>query len=237
MLVGDTDDYGSWLHQVLHAFHAGRAEPVEPGARRAKRVAGCGRPVAGLELRVMGPRGVQPDRHVGEIQFRGAWTIDGYVGSAAEDVLVDGWKRAAERNYTADEVRAMQDESAAAPRYEVIDGELFVTGRVKEIIVHLGRNYHPEDIEWAAARAAGVPADACVAFSPTSGSEGELVIAIEVDAHDEDVENRVRSAVTNGVGLVPSDVIFLARGSLPKASNGKAQRVAARDRHARGELV
>jgi fatty-acyl-CoA synthase len=195
----------------------GRAVPVRPDAGRAKRVAGCGGPVPGLELRVVGPGGAQPDREVGEIQFRGAWTIDSYVGPAADELVVDGWMRTGDVGYLA-------------------DGELFVTGRVKEIIVHLGRNYHPEDIERAAARAAGVAADACVAFSPTTAPEGEVVIVIESEGHDDEAENRVRSDVTNGVGLIPSDIIFVARGSLPKAASGKAQRIAARDRHARGEL-
>ena len=197
---------------------AGRAVPVEPDTARVKRVAGCGRPVAGLELRVLGPAGAQPDREVGEIQFRGGWTIDSYVGPSAEDVLVEGWMRTGDLGY-------------------LVEGELFVTGRAKELIVHLGRKYHPEDIERAAARAAGVAADACVAFSPTTASEGEVVIAIESGDHDDELENRVRSAVTNGVGLIPSDIVFVSRGSLPKASNGKAQRLAARDRHARGELA
>ncbi len=81
----------------------------------------------------------------------------------------------------------------------VADGELFVTGRSKELIVHLGRNYHPEDIEWAALRVSGVLPGSCVAFADPSGEEGAVVVAVESDV-DDDLRARVRAGITNAIG-------------------------------------
>jgi fatty-acyl-CoA synthase len=196
----------------------GRAVPATADTVHVKRIAGCGRAIPGLELRVANESGALPDRQVGEIQFSGPSLMDSYVGPAADDAFVDGWLRTGDLGY-------------------LIDGQVFVTGRVKELIVHLGRKYHPEDIEQAAARAAGVMASACVAFSPIRGAEGDVVVAIEVQDPEPDLETRIRAAVTSAVGLVVTDVVFLPPGSLPKAPNGKQQRIAARTMYAAGTLA
>src|SRR6185436_17633269 len=101
------------------------------------------------------------DRSVGEIFFRGTgMMLDGYVKRDAEVPIEGGWLRTGDLGYVA-------------------DGDLFVTGRTKEIIVHFGRNYHPEDIEWAALRVAGVLPGGCVAFADPSGEEGSVIVAVE----------------------------------------------------------
>jgi fatty-acyl-CoA synthase len=197
----------------------GRAAPAREGAE-VKRVVSCGRPLRGIELRIVGDDGVRPDRHVGEIQVRGPAVMDGYVGPGGEDPFVDGWLRTGDLGYMA-------------------EGELFVTGRSKEVIIQRGRKYHPEDLEWAAARVPGVVAGRCVAFSPMRGQEGDVVVAVELaDAGVQapDVEAAVRAAVTNAVGLVPRHVLVLADGAIPVAPAGKLQRLAARDAYDRGEL-
>jgi acyl-CoA synthetase (AMP-forming)/AMP-acid ligase II len=196
----------------------GRAVPPRPGGQ-VKRVVSCGRPVRRVELRIVGPGGPLADRHVGEVQFRGPVVMDGYVSSEGEDPFDDGWLRTGDLGYLA-------------------DGELFVTGRSKEVIVHRGRKYHPEDLEWAAGQVPGVMAGRCVAFAPVGGNEGEVVVAVEVgeDAVS-GVEALVRAAVTNAVGLVPRHVLVLGEGALPTAPAGKMQRLAARDAYDRGELA
>lgn len=199
---------------VLH----GRAVPANADTAHTKRIACCGRATSGLELRAMGPDGALPDREIGELQFRGPYLMQSYVGPAAEDTFDGEWLRTGDLGY-------------------LIDGQVYVTGRVKELIVHLGRKYHPEDIERAAAQAAGVLAHECVAFSPLDGAEGDVVIAIEVDDAAPDLEALVRSAVTSGVGIVPSAIVFVPKGNLPKAANGKQQRLAARSQYASGILT
>jgi fatty-acyl-CoA synthase len=147
--------------------------------------------------------------------------MDGYVGPGAEDAFVDdGWMHTGDVGYVA-------------------DGELFITGRSKEVMVQQGKKYHPEDVEWAAARGANVAAAECVAFTPAGADEGEIVVALETSLPEglDDLEQRVRAAVINGVGITLREVVFVSPDALPKASSGKAQRLAARDQYARGELT
>ena len=195
---------------------AGRAVTAHD-ARPSKRVASCGTAIPPVELLVGRPDDPLPERHVGAIFFRGAdWFMDGYTSGDGESPYESGWLRTGDLGYLA-------------------DGELFVTGRSKELIVHFGRNYHPEDIEWAALRVSGVLPGSCVAFADPSGTEGAVIVAVESDA-DDGLRARVRAGITNAIGITPREVLILEPGTIPKAANGKLQRLAARDAYARGEL-
>jgi fatty-acyl-CoA synthase len=195
---------------------AGRAVPAH-GSRPSKRVASCGTATPPTELIVGRPEEPLAERHVGPIFFRGGdWFMDGYVKPDVESAYEVGWLRTGDLGYVA-------------------DGELFVTGRSKELIVHFGRNYHPEDIEWAASRVSGVLPGSCVAFADPSGEEGAAIVVVESEG-DDDLRNRVRLGVTNAIGFTPRDVVIVDGGTIPKAANGKIQRLQAGDAYARGEL-
>jgi acyl-CoA synthetase (AMP-forming)/AMP-acid ligase II len=188
-------------------------------AGMTKRIVSCGRATK-RELRIAGPEGEVAERHVGEVQFRGQRLMQGYVGPGSHDAFVDGgWMGTGDLGYLA-------------------DGELFITGRSKEVLVQQGKKYHPEDIEWAAARGAEVAPDQCVAFVAHDAREGEITVAVETDRTEglDDLTQRVRAAVMNTVGISLRSVLFVAPQSLPKASSGKSQRIAASERHAAGLL-
>ena len=193
------------------------AVPARPG-RASKRVPSCG-PAFGMELRIAGAAGALPEREIGEVQFRGQGLMRGYVGPGAEEGFdAEGWMHTGDVGYLA-------------------DGEVFLTGRIKEVLVRQGKKYHPEDIERAAAVGAGVSQDECVAFAPLEGDEGEIIVVLEAHEGDLDaIEQRVRAAVINKIGITLRLVIFVAPQTLPKTSSGKAQRLAVRDQYARGEL-
>lgn len=195
----------------------GRAVDAIEG-RPSKRVASCGVPVR-LAMRIAGPDGPLPEREVGEVQFEGRSLMPGYVGPGAEQAYTGTWLHTGDLGF-------------------VDRGELFVTGRVKEVIVQLGKKYHPEDIERAAAAGAGVEPSTCVAFAPADGEEGDVVVALEIDeqASSTGVTQAVRAAITNAVGVRVREIVLVAPQSLPKAPNGKTQRLATRDLYARGEL-
>ena len=113
---------------------SGMATPVE--AEPSRLLTGCGRPK--MELQIVGPEDEDlPERHVGEILLQGRSLMSGYVGPGADDPFVDGWMRTGDLGYLA-------------------GGELFVTGRLKDMMIAMGHNYYPEDFEWAAARVDGV---------------------------------------------------------------------------------
>jgi acyl-CoA synthetase (AMP-forming)/AMP-acid ligase II len=208
----DTIDLGSFVSERL-------AVPPGPGAP-SRRAVSCGFPTPGSEIRVGSPSDPLPERHVGELFLRSEMNTDGYVNATSEGLFSEGWLCTGDLGYMA-------------------DGELFVTGRSKEIIVHLGRNYHPQDIEGAVMRATGATPGSCIAFSPLTGREGDLVVIIEKmpDRDAEQLAATAHGAVVNAIGLVPREILVVAPGSIPTAHNGKVQRLIAREMHDRGAFA
>jgi fatty-acyl-CoA synthase len=202
----------------------GEAIPCAPGDPSASALVSCGRPFPGHEIRVSGEddRPLR-ERHVGEIQLRGPSVMTRYhrEPSLSEDALRDGWLRTGDLGYLA-------------------DGDLFVCGRRKELIIIHGRNYYPQDLEWAAGAVAGVRRGSVVAFGlhPVDGPERVVIVAEcrgRVDA------DRVRASIVRAVqescGLTVHDVVVVPRGSLPKTTSGKLQRARVKARYESGGLL
>jgi fatty-acyl-CoA synthase len=119
----------------------------------------------------------------------------------------------------------------------VADGELFVCGRAKEILIVHGRNLHPEPIEQAAARAPGVREGRVVAFTRLGESGEEVVVCAEAAGpRDALLAGAVGSRVADELGIPVADVVLLPPGALPRASSGKLQRGAARAAYLAGAL-
>lgn len=185
--------------------------------RPFKRVVSCGAVYPGVEIRIGSPANPLPERHLGEVWVRGEGVTDGYVNASGEGLFEGDWLRVGDLGYMA-------------------EGELFVTGRANEVVVRLGQKYHPEDIEQAVQRATGMPPGSCVAFSPLEGRQGDLVVVVEASPGSGDLAGRVSAAVTNAIGLTPSQVLLVPTGTIPVTPNGKLQRSRAREMHHRGEL-
>lgn len=186
-----------------------RARPASGGSVR--RLARLGRPLRGLEVRVCDPGTgrLRADREVGELELRGASVAPGYF--RRPDVTAasfrDGWLRTGDLGY-------------------LVDGEVVVCGRIKDVIIIGGRNVFPEEVERAAAAVEGVRAGNVVAFGTEGkrGREGIVIVAeTKVDGgaalHDE-----VVARVCDAVGVPPREVVLVPAGSLPKTSSGKLQR-------------
>src|SRR5205807_6859659 len=143
---------------------------------------------------------------------------EGYVGDGPQP-FVDGWLRSGDLAYLA-------------------DGELYVVGRSKDVIIVGGRNYAPEDLEWAAGRVTGVRPGRCVAFARPGGREGEVVVVVEPapDADGERVAAAVRAAVLDAIGIPVQEVVVAATGTVLKTTSGKLRRSALRDAYAAGSL-
>lgn len=193
------------------------------GAADARRLARLGRPVPGLEIRVVDPRGeVLGDREVGELQVRGTSVTPGYY--ERPDVTAasfDGdWLRTGDLAY-------------------LVAGELVVCGRIKDVIIVGGRNVFPEDVERAVATVDGVRPGNVIAFG-VEGRNGResLVVVAECKGDDHDVTRRlVRERVSDTVGIPAREVVLVQSGSLPKTSSGKLQRSLCRDRFLSSELI
>jgi fatty-acyl-CoA synthase len=195
----------------------GSVRAVDPAAdgTLGVEVVSCGPPIPGMDVRIVHDGGGDDDRQ-GEVHVRGASVARGYWNDAAssEATFVDGWLRTGDLGF-------------------LRDGELHVTGRLKDLVIRNGSNYHPHDIERAFCRATGLRPSHVVAFS---GEEEELVVAVEGRAVGSDgVLVGIRHVVAT-VGVGPDRVVLVPRGAIPKTSSGKLRRHELRRRFLEGEL-
>jgi acyl-CoA synthetase (AMP-forming)/AMP-acid ligase II len=192
----------------------GRAVTAPPGADGARAVAGVGGPVRGIELRVAGPDpgAARPDGVVGEVFIRGASVTEGYLGEAPR--AAGGWLATGDLAYTR-------------------DGEVFVTGRRKEMITVRGANYYPQDVEVIARDVPGVFRGHCAAVAG-QGADGaeEVVLVAETTltgAAAGALAAEVRRRVAAGLGLTRVTVRLVGPRAIPRTSSGKVRRLASRD--------
>jgi long-chain-fatty-acid--[acyl-carrier-protein] ligase len=178
------------------------------GDSASRRHAILGQPIAGMELRI-GPVSEWPaeaiDREVGEIEVRGTSMMTGYVGEAPLDPGT--WFPTGDLGYLTDE-------------------GLVVCGRAKEIITIAGRNVFPAEIERVAAEIRGVREGAVVAVGNDDAIRPGLIITAEFRGPDESgARSELVAKVASECGIVPSDVVFVKPGSLPRTSSGKLRRL------------
>jgi acyl transferase domain-containing protein/acyl-CoA synthetase (AMP-forming)/AMP-acid ligase II/acyl carrier protein len=123
------------------------------------------------------------------------------------------------------------------------NGQLFVTGRIKELILIRGRNTYPQDVELATLRSHHLLGrNSCAAFSVEYAGSERLVIAAELDrlttANDHaELQNAIRMSVTREFDIEPWAILLLRKGSIPRTSSGKIQRFACRSGFLRGVLA
>jgi fatty-acyl-CoA synthase len=179
--------------------------------------------VPGLELRICDPDTgeLRSDREVGELQIRGTSVTPGYYKrpEATEAAFVDGWLRTGDLAY-------------------LLDGELVVCGRIKDVIIVGGRNVFPEDVERAVADVDGVRAGNVIAFGVDGrrGKEGLVVVAETKSASVDETRRSVAERVRESIGIPAKEVVMVAAGTLPKTSSGKLQRSLCKQRYLDSEL-
>ncbi len=206
----------------------GQARPAGPGPS-ALEIPSCGRPLLDTEVQVFAPDDLTSahplaERLVGELRLRGPSITSGYWGEAPHDSTAHAgsWLRTGDQGYLA-------------------GGEVYITGRLKDVLIVHGRNYAPQDIEWAAAEIDGVFNRVAMAFSVPSAEGERAVVAIEVIATAHAVQRRIARAVKRRIferlGLRVAEVLAVARGTLPRTTSGKHQRFRARDLYVSGALA
>ncbi|HET9168330.1 MAG TPA: fatty acyl-AMP ligase [Actinospica sp.] len=222
------------------ALRQGRVAHLSEQDPAALALVGSGIPVAGTTLRIVGPEDLipVPEGGIGEIWISGPCVAGGYLGRETES---DATFRA----------RPSDEQGPDAPTYLrtgdlgfTYEGELFVTGRIKDLIIRKGRNFYPQDIETAVESAEpklGVNCSA--AFSVDDGTAELLVVVVEAGARTfagygaEALRERIRAAVYESQRLHVDDVLLVRRGSLPKTSSGKVQRRRCRQLYLDGALA
>ncbi len=216
------------------ALGEGMVREAEPEGRY--RLVGSGRSAPSQRVVIVDPvtlRACPADR-VGEVWVAGASVARGYWGRAEE---------------TAETFAAFESATGEGPFLRtgdlgfLDDGELFVTGRLKDLIVIRGRNHYPQDIEQTAIRSHdGLRAGLGAAFSVDQGGEERLVVVHEVSRQAaagmdvEEVGEAIRRAVAAEHGVQVHAVAVVRPGGVPRTSSGKVQRRACRARFLAGEL-
>jgi fatty-acyl-CoA synthase len=201
------------------------AAPTEPSSEGSRRLPLLGRPVPGLEIRIVDPETGSPlrEREVGELEIRGTSVTPGYYRrpDANSELFHDGWLRTGDLAY-------------------LLDGQLVMCGRIKDVIIVGGRNLFPEDVEREVGQIAGVRAGNVIAFGVDSDRGREsLVVVAESRAVDDDlaaVRRLVAERVRDAVGVPAKDIVLVAPGTLPKTSSGKLQRSLCRRYYRDGRL-
>jgi 1-acyl-sn-glycerol-3-phosphate acyltransferase len=205
---------------------SGRAVPAAPGRTSTVRFVACGRPLPEHELRIVDEAGDPVgERREGRVEFRGPSATSGYLRNpdATRRLFRDGWLDTGDLGYLA-------------------DGELYPTGRVKDVIIRAGRNLHPSDLEEVVGSVPAVRTGCVAAFASTDPATGteRLVVLAETrldDAHElDDLRRAVLAAATDLVGVPPDEVVLVPPGTVPKTSSGKIRRAAARERYEHGAL-
>lgn len=215
------------------ALEAGQALPPRDPAP-ARTVVSCGRPPGGVSLRVVDPESgtALPDGLVGEIWLRSPAVASGYWGDEAASRQVFGAELA-----SGDGGGYLRTGDLGFLR----DGELYVTGRIKDLIVVRGRNLYPADIEMTLERAhVSVRPGRAVAFSVPVSDEERLVVAFEVRPRTKEqapqLAEALRRTVSAAYGVLPHAVVLVEPDALPRTSSGKPRRPRCRSLFLDGRL-
>jgi acyl-CoA synthetase (AMP-forming)/AMP-acid ligase II len=208
-------------------FHR-RAEPVQPEEADPLEFVSVGTSLPNHQVRIVDDEGRSiPERVEGHVEFRGPSAMKGYhrnPEATRAALRPDGWFRTGDLAYQA-------------------DGELFITGRTKDLIIKAGRNVYPQEIEEAAADVEGVRRGCVAAFSVPDHASGteRLVVVAETRETDHAVHARMVSQVKRGVGtrcrISPDAVVLVPPQTVPKTPSGKLRRGACRELYLRGRLI
>ena len=123
----------------------------------------------------------------------------------------------------------------------VHDGELFITGRLKDCIIVRGRNYYPQDFEQTVENShAALRRNGCAAFSLTNSGLESVIVVAEVERKKQADLSQILDAIRQAVGEAHEirlfSVVLIPSGALPKTSSGKVQRNACKQKFVQGEL-
>ncbi len=214
------------------ALEANRVVPLAPGSGGRVLVA-CGRAGFGSRVAIVRPDGTPADPgEVGEIWVR-CWTnADGY------------WNRPDETASTF--AARLADGDGPFLRtgdlgFLDADGEVYVTGRIKDLVILAGQNHYPSDLERTVESAHPSVRPGCVAaFAVERPTGEELVVVAEVADGSTDpsgVAAAVRQAIWDGHAAALAELVLIRSGSIPKTSSGKIQRRACREAYLAGRLA
>jgi 1-acyl-sn-glycerol-3-phosphate acyltransferase len=207
-------------------IRSARALPAPATEEKALQFVACGRPLEGHDIRVVDAAGRElPERQEGRVQFRGPSACSGYFHNLEETrrLFAGEWLETGDLGYIA-------------------EGDLFVTGRTKDLIILAGRNIYPHELEEAVGNLPGIRKGNVAVFGSTDAASGteRLVVLAETRETDPEILSGLRAKI-NALALelleTPVDDVILAPPrTIPKTSSGKIRRSSSRQLYEQGLL-
>ncbi|MCB1776696.1 MAG: AMP-binding protein, partial [Candidatus Competibacteraceae bacterium] len=209
---------------------SGRAEPAPLSDDNALFFPACGQPIPDHQIRIVDEHGRElPERREGRLEFKGpSATVGYYRNPEATQRLFphgDGWLDSGDRGYLA-------------------DGDIYLTGRVKDLIIRCGRNIYPYELEQAVGEIPDIRKGCVAVFAssdPATGSERLVVVAetrVTQSEAQEHLRQQIQSVSVDLLGTPPDDVQLTPPRTVLKTSSGKIRRAAIRElyeQHALGQ--
>lgn len=204
----------------------GYAEPAETDDANALEFVACGQPLPNHEVRIVDETGHEvAARHEGRLQFKGPSVTAGYFRDQARTrAIFDGvWVESGDLAYVA-------------------GGDIFLTGRIKDMIIRAGRNIYPHELEEHVGDIEGIRKGCVAVFAsndPLTGTERLIVLAetrLADQAQWDDLRRRITDASVALLDLPPDEIVLAPPHTVPKTSSGKIRRSQARSLFERGMI-
>lgn len=204
----------------------GKAVPVKATESHMLEFVACGQPLPGYQIRIVDPAGHElPERQEGRLEFKGPSTTSGYLRNAeATRRLIDGaWLDSGDLAYVA-------------------EGQVYLTSRIKDVIIRGGRNIYPYEMEEAVGDIPGIRKGCVAVFGipdVDSGTERVIVVAETREAQTDALEAlhvQVREVATDLLGMSPDEAVLAPPHTVLKTSSGKIRRAAVRELYAEGRI-
>lgn len=204
----------------------GKAVPADSNDQNALRFIACGRPLAGHQIRIIDSSGREcPDREEGRLQFRGPSCTSGYYRNAAatRDLFDGEWLDSGDMAYIA-------------------DGDVYITGRIKDIIIRAGRNIYPHEVEESIGNIEGIRNGRVAVFGSMDAESRteKLVVIAETRTTSADVlqdlRTRINAIMLELTGAPADDIVIAPPNTVLKTSSGKIRRAACRERYEQHRL-
>jgi len=220
-------DRGALIDRVRRdsLLGSGDAQSADEADPDALEFVACGQPLPGYQIRIVADGRELPERRQGRIQFQGPSATSGYFRNPeASRGLFDGaWLDTGDLGYIA-------------------AGDLYLTSRVKDVIIRGGRNLYPYEVEAAIGDIPGVR-KGCVAMfggiDPGSGTERVVVVAETRESEPEAraaLKQKAMGVATDLIGMPPDEIILAPPQTVLKTSSGKIRRSAIRELYEKGNL-
>lgn len=201
-----------------------KANPSEHG--KSVEFVSVGFPIEDHDVKIVNDKGeTLPDRTIGRLVFKGPSVMQGYYRQpeATEAATVNGYLDSGDYAYKA-------------------EGQFYITGRRKDLIIKAGRNFYPEEIEGIVAEVSGIRKGCIIAFGTLDekwGTEKLIIVAETKETQKKQkhvIHDEIVNQVNNVLGISPDEVILLKPGQIPKTSSGKLQRSRLKQMHQNREI-